>query len=378
MKKKGLLTALSIMAVGFAAVSTTLYINGSSTINSNDKDFKVYYSNALVNGTQDLSVVVDETHLSFTTTLETLGDTYILDYDVTNGSKNYDADLEMTCTGGNEYLTVSNEFDTSSNLAALATRGGKLTLTQIKSNSGDDINVTIDCNIKANAVERNSLGSGTAASPVEKPLPKWIYTDSDNDSDISIGDEIVLAANTNEIFYVISQTANTVSMLAKYNIGYSYNQGPIYRQSSTLNNRSFSNAIGWEYTPGPKEIDIQQFEGNVKKHVNEYVSYLQSQTFDNTIIGDLITLSELGDLGCVYPSDYLYPDDETKRTCVNSPYKKWLINKQHWWTRSVSTNISDKIWFVNSYGDLIHNTYQTYSYGIRPVITISKSDLGIN
>ena len=88
MKKKGLLTALSIMAVGFAAVSTTLYINGTSTINSNDKDFKVYYSNALVNGTQDLSVVVDETHLSFTTTLDTLGDTYILDYDVTNGSKN--------------------------------------------------------------------------------------------------------------------------------------------------------------------------------------------------------------------------------------------------------------------------------------------------
>lgn len=84
MKNKGLLAALAIMAVGFAAVTTNLVINGTSILKKNTDDFKVYYSNALVNGTQDLSVVESETKLSFTTTLDTLGETYVLEYDVTN------------------------------------------------------------------------------------------------------------------------------------------------------------------------------------------------------------------------------------------------------------------------------------------------------
>ena len=157
-KKKTLLLVVLLMAVGFAAVSTTLYINGQTKINANDNDFNVYYSDALVNGTQDLSVVTDDTHITFTTTLETLGEKYVLDYDVTNGSKNYDAEVTMECTEGNDYLTVTNEFDDSTNLEALKTRSGKLTLELIKSYAGDtDMDVTITCTIDANAIERESL-----------------------------------------------------------------------------------------------------------------------------------------------------------------------------------------------------------------------------
>ena len=141
MKRKGILIALLIMAIGFASVTTTLYINGTSILKKNANDFKVYYSDALVNGNQDLSVVVDETHLSFKTTLDTLGQTYVLDYDVTNGSKNYDAALTMSCTNGNDWLTVTNSFDTSTNLEALQTRSGTLTLTLSKSYTGDDLDV---------------------------------------------------------------------------------------------------------------------------------------------------------------------------------------------------------------------------------------------
>ena len=167
MKKKGLLIALLLMAVGFAAVSTTLVINGTSTIKKNTDDFKVYYSDALVNGKQDLSVVVDDTHLSFKTTLDTLGQTYVLDYDVTNSSKNYDAKLKMNCTGGNEYLTVVNSFNTTDNLLATETRRGKLTLTLAKSYTGNDLDVEIECTIDADAVERNSIATGTPASPAK-------------------------------------------------------------------------------------------------------------------------------------------------------------------------------------------------------------------
>ena len=166
-KKKTLLLVVLLMAVGFAAVSTTLFINGQTKINANQDDFNVYYSDALVNGVQDKSVIADDTHISFTTTLERLGEKYVLDYEVTNGSKNYDAELVMECTQGNEYLTVTNEFDTTTNLEALKTRSGKLTLELIKSYAGEeDLDVTITCEIDANAIERDSLGEATPVGPI--------------------------------------------------------------------------------------------------------------------------------------------------------------------------------------------------------------------
>ena len=132
----------------------------------------------MVNGIEDNSVVVDDTHLAFKTTLDTLGQSYVLDYDVTNSSKQYDAQLTMNCTGGNEYLTVVNSFDTVNNLLATDTRRGKLTLTLAKSYSGADMDVEIVCTLGANAVERNSMATGTPKDPVA--VCKWEYEDLDD------------------------------------------------------------------------------------------------------------------------------------------------------------------------------------------------------
>ena len=65
---------------------------------------------------------------------------------------------------------------------------------------------------------------------------------------ISIGTKISIGE---EEFNVISQTDDTVTKLAQYNIGTDY------RQSENENRVTFSDTGGWEYTPGPKEIDIQ-------------------------------------------------------------------------------------------------------------------------
>ena len=65
----------------------------------------------------------------------------------------------MECSEGNDYLTVTNEFDTTTNLEALKTRSVKLTLELKKSYAGEeDLDVTITCTIDANAIERESLG----------------------------------------------------------------------------------------------------------------------------------------------------------------------------------------------------------------------------
>ena len=365
MKRKNMLLVVLLMAVGFAAVSTTLFINGQTKISANDDDFNVYYSNALVNGIQDLSVITDDTHISFTTTLETLGEKYVLDYDVTNGSKNYDAELVMECTQGNEYLTVTNEFDDSTNLEALKTRSGKLTLELIKSYAGDtDLDVTITCTIDANAIERGSLGEGEVAAPIEK-YAKWVYTDSDSDGAISVGDVYSL---NEETFNVISQTEDTVTMLAQYNLGTDYRQ----TESTTSNEYGvkFASTEGWEYTPGPKEIDIQTWSTNPKTYVNEYVSYLQSKTGSTSIAGNLITLAELKALGCTINDDYTYTSG---LTCVNSEHANWLVNGQNWWTRSAYPDSSYGVWRVRTSGVLVGDDYSNTNSGVRPVITVSKS-----
>ena len=362
-KKKTLLLVVLLMAVGFAAVSTTLYINGTTKINANQDDFNVYYSDAKVNGVQDLSVVTDETHLTFTTTLETLGEKYVLDYDVTNGSKNYDAELVMECTEGNEYLSVTNDFDDENVLETLQTRSGKLTLEIIKSYAGEsDMEVTISCTINANAIERDSLGEGEAENPI---LP----------AEYAIGDEITIAG---EKFNVISEDKDTVTMLASNVLGTDYRQTDI--TGGDFGNDQygvkFASTSGWEYTPGPKEIDVQIWSTNPKTYINEYVSYLQTETGASTITGDLITLQDLKKLGCVFPADYSYVFTSSERTCQDSDYADWLINNQFWWTRSAASDEASRVWYVLSSGYLSTTDIgMPYLFGIRPVITISKDAL---
>ena len=169
MKKKGILLVVLLLAVGFAAVTTTLFINGTTNIGTNKSDFEVYYSKAKVNGVEDNTVITDDTHIVFTQEMKSVGETYILDYDVTNGSRNYDAALTMTCTESNEYLTVTNAFDTDTNLPATETRTGKLKIELIKGYVGENTKeVTIECTISANAVERNTLSEGNPANKVQQ------------------------------------------------------------------------------------------------------------------------------------------------------------------------------------------------------------------
>ena len=158
MRKKGMLLIILLMAVGFAAVSTTLFLNGNTDILANQDDFNVYFSDAYVNKKQDKSVIKEDTVIEFNTEFNNIGQEYILDYEVTNGSKNYDAELEMNCVSSSEYLTVTNEFDDNTILESLDTRIGRLIVEQTKSYTGDDLEVTIKCTIDANASERTSLG----------------------------------------------------------------------------------------------------------------------------------------------------------------------------------------------------------------------------
>ena len=345
--KLQILLTMLFIAVGIAAVSTNLIIEGNSAIVSNTDDFLVYFSNASVDGVEKLSIVKTEKELVFNAELSAVGDKKNVGYDVTNASKNYDARVSISCTGGNEYLKVTNSFDEKNDLTARSTKSGTLTVELINAVSAESI-YEVKCTINANAIERESINTGDVVNPLSGSL---------------IGKEVVLAGET---FNIISVGTDTVSLFARYNLGSDYKQ--IVGAGDWI---TFSE-LDIEYATVPTDIDVQIFGGNVKTYINAYVEYLEMYTGDLSITGNLITLRELGDLGCTVPADYAYGSGEW--TCVDSPYIGWLNNGSSWWTRSVVTD-SDYCLFLwdGIYDGRMGRTCYVELSGVRPVITISKS-----
>jgi hypothetical protein len=195
---------------------------------------------------------------------------------------------------------------------------------------------------------------------------EWVQSDDGHTlQTYDIGDVITIA---NENFNVISDNGDTITMLAQYNLGTDY------RQNESMNKVRFSNNSGWEYTPGPKEIDIQDYDGNVKTYVNEYVYYLQSETGDVSLSGNLMTLTELKKIGCTINNDYSLTSEST---CTNSEHKSWLVNGQRSWLRSAFPGKDGVIWLINEAGGLETEYYLDLDgvNGVRPVVTISKQTL---
>lgn len=183
---------------------------------------------------------------------------------------------------------------------------------------------------------------------------KW-YS-SDVGTEISIGEEK---------FNVISDDGETITLFAKYNVGTDY------KQTTTTNHIKFTSTYGWDYTPGPKEIDIQVWTVEPKNYVNGYVDYLKGLTGSTNLTGTLITGTQLIGLGCSFNSSYAF--STTNRTCNNSPHISWLNNGQNWWTKSASSNYYNSIWHIRTDGYFYDAL--SASCGIRPVITIDKITL---
>ena len=212
--KYAIIFLMLFMVIGYAAVSVSLSITGNANVISDLDDFNVYFSDVKTNDKQDLRLVKNDKELVFEVTLNDLGDVYKISYDVTNGSKLFDASLSINCTNGNEYLGVLNEFDTST-LPSLTTRTGNLTLTKTQTNSEENQkHFTVTCTIVASPIGKETIGSGTVINPV-KPI------------ELEIGDVIGIDG---EYFNIISQTDTTVTMLAQYNLGTDYKQSTTNRE----------------------------------------------------------------------------------------------------------------------------------------------------
>lgn len=165
-KKKIIGLVILVMAIGFAAISTTLIINGSTKIGENIDDFDVYFSEATLDGKNISNEAIGENGkvITYTTTnLKTVGQTSVLDFEVTNASKNYDANVSVTCdTVDSDYISVSLE-PTNFIIDATTTENGKVNV-KLNKNSVEEQTITFKCKLTINASERTSLGNGSLST----------------------------------------------------------------------------------------------------------------------------------------------------------------------------------------------------------------------
>ena len=148
MKKRKLLWLIIIvMCIGFAGISTVLYINGNTKISENISDFDVYFSKAVLDGEDESGKLIsdDNKTITFNTKDLTLGgDKSVLDFEVTNASRNYDVTLNVR----EETFIVE----------ATSVKSGKVEVVLNKT-ALEPKEVKFTCNLNIKASERTELGN---------------------------------------------------------------------------------------------------------------------------------------------------------------------------------------------------------------------------
>ena len=103
------------MSIGFAAVSTTLIINGIIGISENKDDFDIYFSSAMIDTEDYTNEIISKDKKTITYTSKELkkeNDVTTLTYEITNGSTQYDARGTVKVTiEENEYIEVEVTYE---------------------------------------------------------------------------------------------------------------------------------------------------------------------------------------------------------------------------------------------------------------------------
>ena len=135
MKKRNVIILVVMLIVGFASITSTLLIRGNLNIgyNENFSSSIVYTRAELPNG--EVEINQNDKNIDFTTEkLENVNQTTILEFDVTNESRNYDANVTINCgliedfKSFREYLDITMSLESPFELVSSETKTGYLTI----------------------------------------------------------------------------------------------------------------------------------------------------------------------------------------------------------------------------------------------------------
>ena len=237
-KRNIVITLIALLAIGFASVSSVLVINGLLAIGENSDDFKIIFTSATIDEAKRNEVISEsKTEISYETkVLSLINEESTLEYEATNTSRNYDADVQIVCNivnedeniieGENEYIDMSYTPE-SMELLAGETKQGSITA-KLKKAVTEPMDIHIKCTLNGTAKERDELPTTTTTSKVEEGEPNFPEPDLGNDKLIPINlanDGTVTVANTEEEWYDYDnkEWANAIILIDSpskiYNVG---------------------------------------------------------------------------------------------------------------------------------------------------------------
>ena len=360
------------LTVAFAALSTTLNIKGSAYLDAAKWGIKfenlsepVKVGTATTTGTAKIEESKSAEITEINVGLSTPGDkvTYTVDL-VNKGTINAKIDnIEKTVLTSEQqrYLTFKvtdqngYEIKQGDILSAGETKKLTITIEFIKDLTKEDLpkqTSTISLSYKLNFVQTDEKATTSKNSNVDKTY--------------AVGDEFCLEK---ECFYVIKDNGTTVDAFAKQNVNTKSN-----RQDTNANTLTFAKAKNngkpyWEDDDGnllskygtSYPANVFDSNSNLYKPLENYKTYLKNTLGKTSITAKLITYEDLISLGC---SKDVY-------SCKSAP--SWVYSTRYW---TASANVYLAVWFVDLDAEFGNHYFDSSrDCGLRPVITISKSDI---
>ena len=238
MKKRNIMILMILLIIGFASVTSTLVIRGNLNIgyNENFSSSIVYTRAELPNG--EVEINQNDKNIDFITEkLENVNQTTILEFDVTNKSRNYDANVTINCglkedfKSFSEYLDITMSLESPFELVSSETKTGYLTIKLKKAyNEEMETRIEMSCELVAEPLERETLGEEYKPIYKEKILNGSDPVLKENLVPVTIADngEVIYADISKEWYkYENKRWANAVIL----NEGVSYQEGNIISES---------------------------------------------------------------------------------------------------------------------------------------------------
>ena len=367
-----LLIVIAGLTVAFAALSATLNINGTAYLDAakwgirfENLSSPTKIGSATTTGTAKIEETKAAEITDMNVSLSIPGDKIVYTVDLVNkGTINAKIDnIEKTVLTSEQqrYLTFKvtdkdgYEIKQGDILEKGETKKITITIEFIKDLTKEDLPTstsTISLSYKLNFVQTDEKATSVSQG--------------NNFKTYSVGDEFCLE---NECFYVIKDNGTTVDALAKQNVNTESN-----RQDENANILPFAQLINGNYgywtdssgkllskygTSYPANV----FDSNslLYEPVQNYKTYLKNILGKTSIDARLITYEELTGLGC---------DVDGPSGCISAP--SWVFSVAYWTASASSVRGLYDVNWMGAHIDRI--TFDSYD-GLRPVITISKSDI---
>ena len=359
MKRKSIIAVtILLLAVGFAAISTTLIINGSTKVGENIDDFSVIFTKATLDGTDVYANVIDDTKkiITFETNdLKTLNQTSVLNYEVTNNSANYDAEVQVNCkTKENttaKYTSIKNELEGNATvIKAKETLNGTLTVTLNKT-ATEEVREEYICELTFNAVERDTIA---ASEPTLYDLIK-----SKADTTTVIDYKVRSGVSGTNGIYTTTATEGSVPVY--------YYRG----DADKVNNNIIFNNMCWKIIRTTENNGVKLIYNGTPTN-----GKCETQTGDSTQIGTSKFNEKIDDnayVGYMYGTAGSTTYEATHANTNESTIKKYIDN---WYNQNFDETATSKLedtvfcndrstkaYDTNTIGDTSMSSYGALGYG---------------